>query len=69
MILITEQDATQQDCRPTGNGEQRNPEDDPREQSQESAAAMSLELTPQDLADIDQAIRERGEVHSRAAVT
>ena len=39
------------------------------DQIQESAAAMSLTLTPQDLADIDQAIRERGEVQSRAAVT
>ena len=33
------------------------------EQIEESAAAMSLQLTAQDLADIDQAIRERGEVH------
>lgn len=39
------------------------------DQIQESAAAMSLTLTPQDLADIDQAIHERGEVQSRAAVT
>ncbi|MFO1007978.1 MAG: aldo/keto reductase [Planctomycetaceae bacterium] len=39
------------------------------DQIQESAAAMSLALTPQDLADIDQAIHERGEVQSRAAVT
>lgn len=39
------------------------------EQIQESAAAMTLRLTARDLADIDQAIRERGEVISRAAVT
>jgi aryl-alcohol dehydrogenase-like predicted oxidoreductase len=35
----------------------------------ESAAAMRLVLSPEDLADIDRAIRERGEVQSRAAVT
>ncbi len=39
------------------------------DQIQESAAAMTLQLTAQDLAEIDQAIRERGEVQSRAAVT
>lgn len=39
------------------------------EQIQESAAAMSFQLTPQDLADINRAIHERGEVQSRAAVT
>lgn len=39
------------------------------DQIRESAAAMNLVLSPEDLADIDQAIRERGEVQSRAAVT
>jgi aryl-alcohol dehydrogenase-like predicted oxidoreductase len=39
------------------------------DQIQESAAAMTLQLTAKDLADIDQAIRVRGEVQSRAAVT
>jgi aryl-alcohol dehydrogenase-like predicted oxidoreductase len=39
------------------------------DQIRESAAAMRLVLSPEDLADIDQAIRERGEVQSRAAVT
>ena len=39
------------------------------DQIEESAGAMTLQLTAQDLADIDQAIHERGKVLSRAAVT
>ncbi len=39
------------------------------DQIQESAGAMSLALTAEDLAEIDQAILDRGEVLSRAAVT
>ncbi len=39
------------------------------DQIQESARAMDLVLTGQDLAEIDQAIRDRGEVSSRPAVT
>ena len=39
------------------------------DQIQESARAMDLVLTDQDLAEIDQAIRDRGEVSSRPAVT
>lgn len=39
------------------------------DQIQESAGAMDLVLTEQDLAEIDQAIQARGEVLSRAAVT
>ena len=39
------------------------------EQIQESAGAMNMVLSEQDLAEIDRAIRDRGEVLSRAAVT
>lgn len=39
------------------------------DQIRESAAAMDLVLSSDDLTDINQAIRERGDVQSRAAVT
>jgi aryl-alcohol dehydrogenase-like predicted oxidoreductase len=39
------------------------------DQIRESAAGMNLTLNADDLSDIDRAIRERGEVLSRAAVT